>query len=89
MKADNLSRVSIGDEIQVSKTFIERNVGDIGYPKFMGMQWREILYQVGIAIKEMFGVGSKGAAVTLTHQHFIFRQQIKQPITANAQVIVF
>ncbi len=49
----------------------------------MRMQWRETLYQVGIAVKEVFGVGSMHTSFFSSHQQFIFCQQIKKRISAN------
>ena len=48
----------------------------------MGMHWLEIMHQVGIAVKEMFGVGGVHTSFFISYQQFIFCQQIKECISA-------
>jgi len=69
MKAYNFAAVSIRYQVQVSKTFFRyRDVSNIGHPKFMRMKWRKTLYQVGIAVKEMFAVSGMHTSFALSYK---------------------
>jgi hypothetical protein len=38
----------------------------------MRMQWRKMLYQVGISVKEMFTVSGMRASFSFAYQQFVF-----------------
>jgi hypothetical protein len=53
------------------------------------MQWHKMLDQVGIAVKEVFGVSGMGASFSFPYQQFIFGQQMKESISSNMQILFF
>jgi len=84
MKANDLSAISIGDEKEIGKAVFYRNVSNVSYPEFMGVQRRKSLYQIGVAVKEVFGVGGGNVSFSVTNQQLIFGQQMKERISSNA-----
>lgn len=62
MEANNLSAIRIGDQVQIGKPLFQWYISNIGHPELMRMQWREILYQVGIAVIEVFAVCRVGVS---------------------------
>ena len=89
MKACDFAAVSIGYQVQVSKTFLlYRYVSNISHPKLMSMQWCKTLYQVGIAEKEMFAVGGVHTCFSPAYQQLVFRQQIQEIISAHTNVLL-
>ncbi len=50
----------------------------------MRMQWREILYQIGIAVKEVLAVGSVYAAFCLADKQLVFAQQGEEIISSHS-----
>lgn len=54
----------------------------------MCLQWREILYHIGIAVKEVLAVGSVYAAFCLTDKQPIFAQQRKKIISSHNYIML-
>ncbi len=55
----------------------------------MCLKRRETLYQVGIAVKVMFTVGSINVSFCFTYQQFIFCKKIKKSISSDDDVMLF
>ena len=88
MEANNLSAICIGDQIQIGKSLFQRYVSNIGHPELMWMQWREILYQVGIAVIEVFTVGGVNTSFCFAYKQFIAGQQTEKTISANMNIVL-
>src|ERR1700741_1407703 len=86
MEANNLSAISISDQIQISESLLQWYISNIGHPKFMWMQWRETLYQVGIAVVKVFTVGCVSISFCFANKQFISGQQTKKTISANCNI---
>lgn len=49
----------------------------------MCLQWRESLYHIGIAVKEVLAVGSVYAAFCLADKQLVFAQQGEEIISSH------
>lgn len=88
MEANNHSAICIGDQIQISESLFQRYVSNIGHPKLMWMQWREILYQVGIAVIKVFTVSRVCISFRFTDKQFISGEQTEKTIPANINIVL-
>jgi hypothetical protein len=52
------------------------------------MQWRETLYQVGIAVIKVLAIGRVCISFCFTDKQFIPRQQTEKTIPANMNIVL-
>lgn len=58
--------------MQVGKASFEGYISNVSHPWLMRIEGRKTLGQIGIAVKEVLGVGSVNTAVSFPYQQLIF-----------------
>lgn len=54
----------------------------------MSFEWLKILCQVGIAVKEVFGICGKHTAFCFSYQQFVSFQKIKEAVSSYVDVML-
>jgi len=83
---NDLTRVSISDQRQITKAFNGSDIGNIAYPDLVRSGSFKILDDVMILIESVQGISGSGAVFLSKGEHVVFSKNIEQGISTNFKI---